>query len=719
MKLMQSKWRVCTSFLILLVTAKVGGTRPEIVLTGVLTKPFVPREFASSECIRDGEIYLKALETYTPWALQMYDASVKIPSGLITGNYKQLGNFDECLRIKNEHGFVGKACNVAVQFKITANDGISRDELDLGDLLVNVAIASNATKWSSGNSIVYEWMFCIPSTCNHTEIQEYLEIALDPLNIKGRVEMSIVVPKESCHTAETVRRTWDTADWCYISILILLALIIIISTGYDIVIQRNTNASKLKDIFTAFSLYTNGKKLLKTEDRRKDSICCLDGLRFISICWIIYGHTYYTEAISVKMDLTQIPYMHYDWNNMLVLNGNIVTDTFFLLSGILLAYTELSKKERAASNWRFDMIGLYVHRYVRLTPAYAMMIGFYATLLYKFGTGPQWDILIGTNKNLCRQNWWTNLLYVNNYVDVSNMCMSQSWYLSTEMQFVWLSPFILYPMLKFRSLFFAIIWAICLFLSVLVPFATTYAHQLTGTMLYYKEQMDVADVYLMIYTKTYNRFGSYVIGLGLGYLLHKTRAYKIKLRIWYVIFGWLLAIMAGLSVIFGPRNMYSDIHVYNRLEASFYAGFHRQGFALSVSWIIFCCTHGYAGPINYLLSWSGWIPFSKLTYCAYLCHYLFILSHVGAVRTTGNLTQMNVIRTFFANLMLTMIISVLWSLCFEMPFMALDRILLSGRKQNLSNDLKANNSVASNKGVCQSRESSFINDNPGKYNCNV
>lgn len=72
----------------------------------------------------------------------MFDASVKTPSGVITGNYKQLGNFDECLRVKNEHGFVGQACNAAVQFEIAVDDGTRRRELDLGDLLVNVAIAS-------------------------------------------------------------------------------------------------------------------------------------------------------------------------------------------------------------------------------------------------------------------------------------------------------------------------------------------------------------------------------------------------------------------------------------------------------------------------------------------------------------------------------------------------------------------------------------------------
>lgn len=68
---MRSGWRTCVSLLlVLLAAAVVGGTRPEVVLANVLTRPFVPREFASLECIRDGEIYLKELERYTPWALQ-------------------------------------------------------------------------------------------------------------------------------------------------------------------------------------------------------------------------------------------------------------------------------------------------------------------------------------------------------------------------------------------------------------------------------------------------------------------------------------------------------------------------------------------------------------------------------------------------------------------------------------------------------------------------
>lgn len=707
MELVSSRWRICT--IVFLSLMEVRGKRPETILAEILLEPFVPLEFASPECIRDSKYYLEALEKYTPWALQMYDASVKIPYGIITGNYRQLGNFDECLHVKNEHGFIGQACNVAVQFDITGDNGTLDRELDLGDLFVNVAIASNATKWKSGKTIEYTGMWCVPSTCNHTEIQEALEVAFDSLRVEGRVDMIVKVPKESCHTIESINVTWDYADYCFMLILALFALLIITNTMYEMAGKWGFIKSKPKVIFTPFSLCKNWKSLLKT-DRHENSIGCIHGIRFISLCWIIYGHTYYMEVVGVKMNLSKIPQMHYEWNNMLVLNGNIVTDVFFLLSSTLLAYTELLKKE-LNPEWRFNLIGLYSHRYIRLTPAYAMMIGFYATLIYKLGSGLHWDTWIGTNMNFCRKNWWTNLLYINNFVNVQKMCMSQSWYLSTDMQLVWLSPLVLYPMLKFKSRCFFLIVIICFISSIIVPFVITYLHGLTGTMLYYKDQTTLAQVYLEIYVKVYNRFGPYIVGLSLGYILYKSRFNPIKLSVWQVICGWLIAISIGLLSIFGPRSMYFEDHVYNAFEASFYAGFHRQIFAISISWIVFACANGYGGFLNHFLSWSGWIPLSKLCYCAYLCHYICLLSENGAARTTGNLTQINMLRAFSANLVFTLVWSVLWTLCFEIPFMNIDRIFLSGRKRKPSENKNDKSTTLDNENS-QSKENPSIEPSP-------
>ena len=68
--------------------------------------------------------------------------------------------------------------------------------------------------------------------------------------------------------------------------------------------------------------------------------------------------------------------------------------------------------------------------------------------------------------------------------------------------------------------------------------------------------------------------------------------------------GWTIAIALGLAVIVGPRAMYLEDHVYNALEAAFYAGFHRFVFAGVVGWIIVACTQKWAGKFVILCHYS-------------------------------------------------------------------------------------------------------------------
>lgn len=49
----------------------------------------------------------------------MHDASAKIPSGVLSGNINQLGDFDECLNVKAPNNeFTGKYCLTYVQMTV-------------------------------------------------------------------------------------------------------------------------------------------------------------------------------------------------------------------------------------------------------------------------------------------------------------------------------------------------------------------------------------------------------------------------------------------------------------------------------------------------------------------------------------------------------------------------------------------------------------------------
>lgn len=57
----------------------------------------------------------------------------------------------------------------------------------------------------------------------------------------------------------------------------------------------------------------------------------------------------------------------------------------------------------------------------RLTPTVAAMIAFETTWFVHMGRGPNWDFGVAEEYRNCRKNWWTNLLYINNYIDNNNM----------------------------------------------------------------------------------------------------------------------------------------------------------------------------------------------------------------------------------------------------------------------------------------------------------
>lgn len=53
----------------------------------------------------------------------------------------------------------------------------------------------------------------------------------------------------------------------------------------------------------------------------------------------------------------------------------------------------------------------------RLTPVYAVILGFYATFLVYASTGPNW-FTITELSNDCRVAWWKHLLYSMNHLQV-------------------------------------------------------------------------------------------------------------------------------------------------------------------------------------------------------------------------------------------------------------------------------------------------------------
>jgi hypothetical protein len=60
---------------------------------------------------------------------------------------------------------------------------------------------------------------------------------------------------------------------------------------------------------------------------------------------------------------------------------------------------------------------MYIHRYLRLTPAFAALILFSSSLMRYVGNGPIWYNAEKLLVEPCHKYWWSALLYVQNYVN--------------------------------------------------------------------------------------------------------------------------------------------------------------------------------------------------------------------------------------------------------------------------------------------------------------
>lgn len=57
----------------------------------------------------------------------------------------------------------------------------------------------------------------------------------------------------------------------------------------------------------------------------------------------------------------------------------------------------------------------------RLTPSLFAVVVFYAYVMEHLGSGPQWSSSITANADLCKSNFWRNIIYIQNFFQFEDM----------------------------------------------------------------------------------------------------------------------------------------------------------------------------------------------------------------------------------------------------------------------------------------------------------
>jgi peptidoglycan/LPS O-acetylase OafA/YrhL len=380
--------------------------------------------------------------------------------------------------------------------------------------------------------------------------------------------------------------------------------------------------------FECFALQRTLRSLTSTETK-EGQVLCLNGIRVLSINWVILGHSYayLTRSIGDQSYLLELVKRR---GFTLVSNAYSSVDSFFALSGFLVSYLLLKQLTKRGHLTVKQWIAFYFHRYVRLTAPYLMMILLEGFLYRYMVSGPfSVDATTVTLHDTCKKDWWTNLLYINNLVPwnpTSASCLAQSWYLANDMQFFVIAP-VFIVLLFYYPLAGNLVTLGAISCSAIVAAIITAHYNLAPSMALGNPQN-----YLKLYRAPWVRITPYLVGI-LGGWFYWCWGEQVKEKVrtipeWKMVIIatplWLATAAIEYEVIFG---LYHDIlanlvhrEVASKADSVSYEMLARIGWSLALTIQILLCQCGLGGFINSLLSWKGWLVLSRLTYSVYLIH---------------------------------------------------------------------------------------------------
>ena len=224
---------------------------------------------------------------------------------------------------------------------------------------------------------------CVPKVCTDTDITNgainYLSgLGLQQLgaNASNPEDFYYAVVLDS-HTKDEEMEL-STADIVMISVVALFVFVIALSTWLDVsitVLDLPYVPKTLLPYFQGFSAYHNIIKICKVDSGPNDgsNLSCINGLKYISITWIVLGHTLaeYTGVLSMFGIFSSSVYAHQVASTgfpfVAVWNGLLGVDTFLVIGGCLLAFHTLKELDKTKGGSIGMWAMFYVHRLVLYT----------------------------------------------------------------------------------------------------------------------------------------------------------------------------------------------------------------------------------------------------------------------------------------------------------------------------------------------------------------
>lgn len=628
----------------------------------------VYKKEVSAPCLGALMGFVKSLKESKLWAYQMIDASGRFPAGFLHGTLTSLGNYEECVAINvNETKLkvLGQYCILQLIPPMPIWKPFSSAHLTMPEVM-NISSPDSLITYLMGiihnlHVTTAKIGLCTPAKCTLDDINKLVDIIPEQLGLNWQFIV------DHCEVKTEVKFTY--AQFVVLYIMGVMALLVIAGSVVDRIysseeMETSSLKSTLFHVAKSFSFSANAKKL-------SDFTCPESELGFIYgivisvFCWNVMANTFmyvnYDVVSNFVAALTLVKHLFYE----LALNRIMPLQTLFYLSGFVTTYRCL-KSERS-----LNVITFLLNTFWRYTPTYALLL---ALLLITptWGSGPSWASHMNPMYNRCKDNWWYNILYINNFLGAEKLCLNHTWVFAVAAQLHVIAIFILVP-LKIRpkiGLLVNFAFAVASLASVAL---TNVYYDLPpnemSAILHEKDRNFYAE---HSYYRVYTHVCLYCTGVFVGYFMVKNPNIKISNRM--SLFLWVVTgtgILAALCVV----HEWREGIIPSPLLSALYTTFSKVAEAAFLSWLTVACMTGHSGGAKDVLAWRPFAFLARLTFIAYIMHVPIINMVMNFKKAQVFSCELEIFYIVISHVVGTYIVSYILHMFLEAPWLSLTDVI--------------------------------------------
>lgn len=638
---------------------------------------------------------MRAFQNLDPWALRLFDASGKYPSGLLQGTKADLGAFDECVETVVHDSFgreVSKGQYCSLLFNLRSTPAI-KERISSLDVL-HPLMKHYKDLFFIDEFPMMRIGICITNDCDEQDLRALIA-AVKPARLKVQVE--------SCATIEAMPMTRGQAS--IIAVLAVLGLLIGAGSTVDAYMSSRTTYPKQEHsvwmkCLMSFSALSNTRAVFNVAEPKgayEYDLSFLHGLRFFSVVSIVLGHCYGVMSETWSRSLNILIFTR-QWMSILVTSGFVLVDTFFFLSGFLLCFVIDKQRKTGVVVFIFAVL----RRIVRTMVPFLFIV-MCMQLLPLMASGPGAKAFFRKLDDEVEHNSWQWVLQVRNLFYIGEKAvLPHVWYLSADFQlFVVALP--VYLALRNRRRLAVLAFMILALFGCSVAAWQARRGDIVPFMVFLAQSITVIrDTVNDYYTLPFYHAVCYFTGCITYIIAGNFRQHKVSKVVQAI--GWVVTFLFGACCVLIKATFYSGDAPTTTMGRMSTAFFDRIMWSLFLGWITLACMSGRGGFVSRFLSWSAFVPLSRLSFAVYLIHFPFIEFILHTSRERIFFAHFSLVTLFFGVLVWSYLLSYLAYIICEGPTTNLDKLLFgASSRPRASNEASApspkENEVTAQNGV--------------------